>query len=170
MAAVMIAEQPANPRSRFPESRGPERGVQMRGVHGRRVHQRGVHECRVPESRDRGAQEFRLQVVADSSPRIPTARRVTPATFRRRRLGVLIGMVAVVVIAGRAGATLGSESLAAPGRAPSVIRYVARGGDSLWTAAHRLAPGQDPRAVVDALVHARGNGPLMPGEVLRWQR
>ncbi len=145
MAAVMIAEQPATPRSRVPASGVPASGVPASGV-------------------------FRLSIVADSSPRIPTARRVTPATFRRRRLGVLIGMVVVVVVAGRAGAALGSESLAAPGRAPSVVRYVAQGGDSLWTVAHRLAPDHDPREVVDALVHARGNGPLMPGEVLRWQR
>ena len=150
MAAVMIAEQPATPRSRFPVSGVPVSGVPVSGVP--------------------AAGTLRLSIVADSSPRIPTARRVTPATFRRRRLGVLIGMVVVVVVAGRAGAALGSESLAAPGRAPSVARYVAQGGDSLWTVAHRLAPDHDPREVVDALVHARGNGPLMPGEVLRWQR
>lgn len=140
MAAVMITEPSAPPRSRFPEPSFP------------------------------AAQGFRLRVVADPTPRIPTIRRVTPATFRRRRLGVLLGMAVVVVVAGRAGAVLGSESLVAPERAPSVVRYVAQGGDSLWTAAHRLAPDHDPREVVDALVHVRGNGPLMPGEVLRWQR
>jgi len=33
-----------------------------------------------------------------------------------------------------------------------------------------MAPDADPREVVDALTDARGDGPLMPGEVLRWQR
>lgn len=112
----------------------------------------------------------RLVVVADVAPDTRTATRVSPATFRRRRLAVLVGVAAVVFMTGRAGAALGSHSLAAPERAPSVSRYVVRGGDSLWSAATHLAPDRDPREVVDALVRARGNGPLMPGEVLRWQR
>jgi hypothetical protein len=78
-------------------------------------------------------------------------------------------VAAVVIVAGRAGAALGSDSLAAPGRGPSVTRYVVHSGDTLWSAAHHLAPDADPREVVDALVDARGNGALMPGEVLRWQ-
>ena len=98
------------------------------------------------------------------------ARRASRATFRRRRLGALLGVVAVVVMAGQAGAALGSDSLAAPQHAPAVTRYVVRSGDSLWGAASHLAPGEDPRVVVDALIRARGDGPLMPGEVLRWQR
>ena len=140
MAAVMITERPATPRSR--------------------VHAPGTPRvCRA-----------RLVAVPDAAPGIRPVARVSPATFRRRRLGALLGVVVVVFMAGQAGAALGSPSLAASERAPSVNRYVVRSGDSLWTAAERLAPGRDPREVVDALVRARGNGPLMPGEVLRWQR
>jgi hypothetical protein len=83
---------------------------------------------------------------------------------------VLVGLVAVVLVTGRAGAVLGSGSLSAPGHGPSVTRYVVHRGDTLWSAAHRMAPDADPREVVDALTDARGDGPLMPGEVLRWQR
>ena len=75
-----------------------------------------------------------------------------------------------MLLAGRAGAALGSDTLAAPGRGPSVTRYVVHSGDTLWSAAHHLAPSADPREVVDALIDARGDGALMPGEVLRWQR
>ena len=150
MAAVMIAEHPAPPRGVLPEPSFPEPSL--------------------PEPSFPAGHGLGLRVVADPTPRVLTTRPVTPATFRRRRVGVLIGMVVVVVVAGRMGAALGGESLAAPGRAPSVVRYVAQGGDSLWTAAHRLAPDHDPREVVDALVQVRGNGPLMPGEVLRWPR
>lgn len=98
------------------------------------------------------------------------APRVSPATFRRRRLAVLLGVVAVVFMVGRAGAALGGESLTTPGRAPSVTRYVVQPGDTLWSVAHRLSPGSDPREVIDTLTKVRGNGPLMPGEELRWQQ
>ena len=154
MAAVMISERPVSPRRRSTPA----------------------------APRPRCA---RLVAVSDSSPRVVSATRVapvtptttgartSPATFRRRRLGVLFGVVVVAIMAGQAGAALGSASLAAPGRAPSgaaVTRYVIQPGDSLWNAARYLAPNDDPREVVDSLVRVRGNGPLTPGEVLRWQR
>ena len=101
------------------------------------------------------------------APRLST-RHASAATFRRRRLLALLGLIGAVVIVGQAGAALGGPSLGLPTHAPAVHRYVVRAGDSLWGAASRLAPNDDPRAVVDALVHARGSGPLMPGEVLRW--
>jgi nucleoid-associated protein YgaU len=139
MAAVMITDRPAPPRTST--ASGPRRP--------------------------------RLAVVAEPAP-TPRVRRPAPrvsaATFRRRRLGALVGLAAVVLVAGRAGAVLGSEPLTAPGHGPSVTRYVVHSGDTLWSAAHHLAPSADPREVVDALMHARGDGPLMPGEVLRWQR
>lgn len=159
MAAVMITERPVSPRRRTPAVAAPR------------------PRC------------TRLAVVPDPAPapgaRVATTARVVPevrpvsaarasrATFRRRRIGVLVGVVVVVIMAGRAGAALGSASLAAPGRSPSgaaVTRYVVQPGDSLWSVAGHIAPGEDPRAVVDALVRVRGSGPLQPGEVVRWQR
>ena len=139
MAAVMITERPAAPRSRT---------------------QAPCHH---------GAQRARLVAVPDAAPGVRPATRVTPATFRRRRLTALLGVVAVMVMAGQAGAALGRPSLGAPERAPSVSRYVVQPGDSLWSAARHLAPGTDPRQVIDALAKARGNEALRPGEVLRWQ-
>jgi nucleoid-associated protein YgaU len=140
MAAVMIAERPAPPRRR-------------------------------PEDRVRpDSARPRLVVVRAPAPAPRTTTRVSAATFRRRRLVALAGLVVAVAIVGRAGAALGSGSLAAPGRGPAVVRYVVRPGDTLWSAASHLAPGRDPREVVDGLVQSRGNGPLQPGEVLRWQR
>ena len=125
-----------------------------------------------PTRRDPGAAAPRPRLVAvpHPAPRVRPAARVSPATFRRRRLGALVGAVAVVFLAGRAGATLGGGSLAASERAPAVSRYVVAPGDTLWSAAHHLAPTADPREVIDALERVRGTGPLRPGEVLRWQR
>jgi hypothetical protein len=78
--------------------------------------------------------------------------------------------LAVLAMAGKAGAALGDSPLAVPERRPTVTRYVVQSGDSLWSIAERLAPGRDPRPIVDALAAARGRGPLVPGEVVVWPR
>ncbi|MGZ6932370.1 MAG: hypothetical protein ACXVK4_17705 [Acidimicrobiia bacterium] len=113
-----------------------------------------------------------LRLVAEPRPvaRVRPAPRVAAATYRRRRLAALVGVVAVVFMVGRAGAALGGGTRPTPARGPSVERYVVQPGDSLWSAAHHLAPGSDPREVIDALTKVRGDGPLRPGEILRWQR
>jgi len=47
-----------------------------------------------------------------------------------------------------------------------VQRVVVEPGDSLWSIAQRVAPGQDPRAVVDQLAARLGSTTLAPGETL----
>jgi hypothetical protein len=108
----------------------------------------------------------------------PTVRRVPPrpvarrgarpsvATFWRRRLVAGAVALAVLVMAGKAGAALGGSPLAVPERAPAATQHVVQPGDSLWSIAERFEPGRDPRPVVDALVASRGSGPLVPGEVV----
>lgn len=46
--------------------------------------------------------------------------------------------------------------------------YVVRDGDTLWSIATRLAPGEDPRPVVDAIAATNGvdAGALVPGQTL----
>lgn len=46
--------------------------------------------------------------------------------------------------------------------------YVVRPGDTLWSIAEGLAPGGDPRPLVDAIVRANDVSPgaLVPGQVL----
>lgn len=46
--------------------------------------------------------------------------------------------------------------------------YVVRTGDTLWSIAERLAPGDDPRPIVDAIASANGvdAGTLAPGLTL----
>jgi nucleoid-associated protein YgaU len=112
----------------------------------------------------------------------PTARRVGPrpvarrearpssvTRWRRRAVAGAVGLT-VLVAAGKAGAALGGSPLAVPERRPAVTRYVVQPGDSLWAIAERIEPDRDPRPVVDALTTARGDGPLVPGEVVTWQR
>ena len=62
----------------------------------------------------------------------------------------------------QAGAALGGS--VPPSLPPSAAQpssaVVVQPGDSLWSVAHRLAPGSDPRPVVDALAAARHGAPL----------
>ena len=103
----------------------------------------------------------------------PVARcghRPSAATYwRRRAVAVAVGL-AVLVMAGKAGAALGGSPLAVPERRPATPHSVVQAGDSLWSIAARLEPGQDPRPVVDALTAARGGAPLVPGEVVTLPR
>jgi hypothetical protein len=78
--------------------------------------------------------------------------------------------LAVLVMAGKAGAALGGSPLAVPERRPATSQSVVRPGDSLWSIAARLEPGHDPRPAVDALTAARRGAPLEPGEVVTLPR
>ncbi len=80
-----------------------------------------------------------------------------------------------------AGVALGGSPLAAPERRPASVStldaaaggergtdgaatVVVRPGDTLWSIVTRLAPGDDPRPLVDELSDARGAAPLQVGE------
>jgi hypothetical protein len=104
-----------------------------------------------------------------------SARVVSPATYWKRRVAVVLLAVALVLVMARAGAALGGSTPAAPERHPAhsgVTHHsattVVQSGDSLWTVAERLAPGYDPRPVVDALSEARHGTVLTPGETISW--
>ena len=105
---------------------------------------------------------------------------VSHATYWRRRILVGVLAVALVLVMAQAGAALGG-SLATPERRPASASEsvhvsagtaarstVVRPGDSLWSVAARLAPGADPRPVVDALAAARHGTILVPGETIEW--
>ena len=169
MAAILTTERMTGRRIRIAQRRSP-RPTCARPVSGPASAQvRGpvalAAASRVVETPAETLRTGDARAVASHSPRV----RASAATFRRRRLFALLGLVGALAVVGQAGAALGGPSLGSASHVATVHRYVVRAGDSLWGAAARLAPNDDPRAVVDALVHARGNGPLMPGEVLRWQ-
>jgi hypothetical protein len=114
------------------------------------------------------------------------ARRVTSATYRRRRLAVALLALSVTVVAARTGGALGGSPLAAPERRSSSVAgdaeeaiagpqgpvsagdvVVVRPGDTLWSIASRIAPADDPRPLVDELARVHGAAPLQPGERIR---
>jgi Tfp pilus assembly protein FimV len=43
-----------------------------------------------------------------------------------------------------------------PDRPAPRVTYVVVSGDTLWSIAQRVAPGQDPRPVVDGMIEANG--------------
>jgi Tfp pilus assembly protein FimV len=100
---------------------------------------------------------------------VPAARRAPAAVYRRRR--VVAG--AVVLAVAWAGVGLGSEvlgrmtgtqgGLAVAGASGEPVAYVVQPGDTWWELASRVAPGEDPRPVVDALVELNDGVALEAG-------
>ena len=91
---------------------------------------------------------------------------MTRTRVRRRRLTLTISVALVAAAwAGPAVRALGSPEHPTPIARSS---YVVREGDTLWTIAHRLAPGADPRPIVDSLATANGldAGLIVPGQTL----
>jgi hypothetical protein len=89
--------------------------------------------------------------------------------YRRRRVFAALAGLGLVLTVARAGAALEGSSLASPERLPHVRSVVVAPGDSLWSLARRLAPANDPRNVVDAVVEARGgNAAIVAGETITW--
>jgi len=111
---------------------------------------------------------LRLVGPIDAADRAPLRRRVSRTVYVRRRLSVVVLAIAGVLLTAQAGAALGGSSSEAPGRAPTFATTRVASGDSLWSVAERLAPGEDPRPVVDALREARHGEPLLVGETVRW--
>lgn len=107
----------------------------------------------------------------------PSRRRPEPAVFRRRRLLaaglVLLALAAALVLvqlvqAGTGGGPLTTTGAAAgPGMIPAgASEYVVRPGDTLWSIAAAIEPGQDQRPLVDRLSAEVGGASLYPGEVI----
>jgi LysM domain len=72
-----------------------------------------------------------------------------------RRGRILVRVLAIVLVV--AVFLLVAPGLArggGPDRAAPVVAYVVEDGDTLWSIAQQVAPGQDPRPVVDGLIEA----------------
>jgi LysM repeat protein len=104
------------------------------------------------------------------APRLRLPDRAT--RVRRRRLAVLVlalvvlGSVLLGVQAISGLAEVGGSSGPRPVEVGPVAgqQYVVQPGDTLWSIAQRIAPDDDPRAVVDALRAANGGPGLEVGD------
>jgi nucleoid-associated protein YgaU len=92
---------------------------------------------------------------------------------RRRRITVAVSSVALgLLLSAPMAAALGRhQDVAGTGIRPAGHAeqvYVVRSGDTVWTIAERVAPGEDPRPWVDAIAARNGiqAGSLVPGQSL----
>ena len=105
------------------------------------------------------------------------SRRLDQAVYWRRR--ALVAMAAVALLAVLAFAAAGvvrgvTSSAPSPDRAGSTASsaavlspvYVVEPGDTLWSIAERIAPGEDPRPIVHRLARQAGGASLRPGQRL----
>jgi hypothetical protein len=85
-----------------------------------------------------------------------------------RRGRILVRVLAIVLVV--AVFLLVAPGLArgdGPNRPAPRVTYVVEPGDTLWSIARRVAPGQDPRPVVDRLIEANDlHGGLQAGQEL----
>jgi Tfp pilus assembly protein FimV len=81
--------------------------------------------------------------------------------MRARALALVLVVVGFLLIA--PGLARGDG----PERPAPRVTYVVESGDTLWSIAERVAPGHDPRPVVDALIEANDlGGGLQAGQEL----
>ena len=81
--------------------------------------------------------------------------------IRARVLAIVLVVAAFLLVA--PGLARGDG----PERPARQVTYVVEPGDTLWSIARRVAPGRDPRPVVDALVEANDlHGGLQAGQEL----
>jgi Tfp pilus assembly protein FimV len=81
--------------------------------------------------------------------------------IRARVLAIVLVVTAFLLVA--PGLARGDG----PERPARQVTYVVEPGDTLWSIARRVAPGHDPRPVVDALVEANDlHGGLQAGQEL----
>jgi hypothetical protein len=111
----------------------------------------------------------RLRLVPEPVPVLRPARpRVTRSTrasvfWRRRLIAAALGL-GIALAAAHAGTALGGSTTSTPERRPHVIEVVVHEGDTLWSIAERIAPGSDPRNLVDEIAAQRGTADLRTGE------
>lgn len=123
-----------------------------------------------PEHDDRRRHGLDVGVWPDPPPLARTPRRLPDRAtrIRRRRLALVLAVAAVVLtcvglLRLTAADVVGSDGTPEPiGEAV----YIVQPGDTLWTIAERLAPGEDPRPIVAELRQRHGNSELQVGDRL----
>ena len=96
----------------------------------------------------------------------PVGHSTTAGVYRRRRLAVLGLALVLVALVSMALQQLVAGPTAADPRPVARVSVVVAPGDTVWSIATSVAPDDDPRPVVDAIVAANGGSALVPGQRL----
>lgn len=96
--------------------------------------------------------------------------RLPADVYRRRRLGLLAAFLVVVATIVFVAAHVAGAGAALEGPPPAPVVYVVQPGDSLWSIAKAVAPGDDTREVVGRLSKVAGGAALHPGQRLELPR
>lgn len=99
-------------------------------------------------------------------PRRIAAPAPTPATYRRRRLGVVTFLAALLATFILWAAPSSAEPVGVGGSGQTST-YTVQPGDTLWAIAQRLYPSSDVTLVVDAMVTLNGGATILAGQQLR---
>lgn len=108
-----------------------------------------------------------MVAIANPGP-APLALRLPADVYRRRRLAVAgLVLVLVVLASALASSLLGAAAADRLAAEPvATVSVVVEPGDTVWSLAESVAPGADPRPVVDAIVDANGGAALTAGQRL----
>ncbi len=99
--------------------------------------------------------------------RVRLHERPSAAAFRRRRVVAGVLGLGLVFVTAQAAEAVGHDTKVSPVTV-ATIHYRVRTGDTLWSIARVVAPNDDPRAVVDLMVQARGSSVIEPGDLIDW--
>jgi hypothetical protein len=108
-------------------------------------------------------------MVAITQPRfLPLDRpmRLPEVAYRRRRLLAVGAALVLAALLLAAVSALRPAPDTFTGRPAATVTYVVEAGDTVWSIAEDLAPGADPRPLVDAIAEANGGVDLVVGQRL----
>lgn len=108
---------------------------------------------------------------AQLAPVVAAPERLQPRPARLTRRGVVVIALGVAVVGGLLllVAHLSAGSSAAPAVSPPGAVVTVQPGDTLWSIASQVAPGRDPRGVVERIREANNltSVSLIPGQTLK---
>ncbi|MGY1552314.1 LysM peptidoglycan-binding domain-containing protein [Microbacterium sp. A588] len=112
-----------------------------------------------------------MSTISITAPAVRPVRATTRLRLTTRGRRVLLALAALPLAAGIGFAALSGGSALASGEAAEPVQFesvIVLPGDTLWSIAESIAPGADPRTVIDDIqqLNLLGGGSLQSGQSL----